>query len=123
MATGSGQFHFAAITVICPLAKLHAGHNYYKILFSHNNYLLAACKCQAPTENNSSESASVMISTQFPVYLVWKFACQLYHGTQPSELFSTNVTQLSAYHNLSDLKKVNPGQKISQKCIRICSCS
>ena len=46
-----------------------------------------------------------------------------YHGTQPSELFSTNVTQLSAYHNLSDPKKVNPDQKISQKCSRMCSCS
>ena len=29
--------------------------------------LVAACKCQAPAENNSSESASVMMSAQSPV--------------------------------------------------------
>jgi len=34
--------------------RVASGHNYYKILFSHINYPLAACKCRAPTRKNST---------------------------------------------------------------------
>ena len=47
----------------------------------------------------------------------------LHHGPQPSKLFSTNVTQLSVYYNLSDPMKVNQSWRISEKYIEICFCS
>jgi len=75
----------------------------------------------APTENKTSESALVMMSTQSPAYLIWKFVCQLCMMVLGLMIFYQ--CYLLAYHNLSDPKNVNPGQMISQNCIGICFCS
>jgi len=45
MATGRDQLCYHGKHCYLSTAKLHDGHNYYKILFSHINYPLAACKC------------------------------------------------------------------------------
>ena len=72
MATGSGQLCYHGKHRYLSTAELRAGHNYYKILFSHINYYLQF-QCQAPIKKNSAESALVMASTEFSVYLICKF--------------------------------------------------
>ena len=56
MATGRDQLRYHGKHRYLSTAELHARYNYYKILFSHINYSLAACKCRAPTQKNSTIS-------------------------------------------------------------------
>ena len=63
VATGRDQLCYHGKHRYLSTAELHARHNYYKILFSHINYPLAACKCRAPTERTAQSS----------VYLLCKF--------------------------------------------------
>jgi hypothetical protein len=56
MATGRDQLRYHGKHRYLTTAELYAGHNYYKILFSHVNYLLAACKCRAHIKKNSTIS-------------------------------------------------------------------